>query len=380
MLSGQSDRRTLAVPGDFLAMPSPTPHECAAAPWLAWLRGCQHEPWAARLAPAALPLARARRTLRRLLRSQMQHAARARAPEGSGDADPWAPVPARVSGLGLRIDALGRKRELRPTRLLHTMRADREAVLRFGVCRGLARLGAPDFAGLMASLTAGAERCAAEVEPSLGAPGGAPGFAHHPKAGMFFEHRLRPALQNLASRHDAAGARFGRWTTLPAYAPSPPSVAVWSRAWSLCTVGVFADWLNSASGGDLDQARALVWRGELPRFRIPHTVAAPDAAPGKSDRPTALPTGHSPVVADLRLRLLLAQLLAFDPARWSQAQPGRRHRLPFALRALGQQDSAHWDREDHVRVARTRYTGLQIEHLYAAVFVERLQTMLEARR
>jgi hypothetical protein len=339
----------------------------ALRPWLALLQACEQHFQAMHgdAAERPEPLLRAQRVLTAL---------------AQGDD---VPVPAWIPATEHVFDDEGKVRDVRPARALREMWSDRDAVLRLGVWgaldsvlrdeRGAAADGC-SFDRLMAAISRQAEGTAPALRPSCLRGGDAGGFAHSAGAAAFFNRRLRKTLGNLAALYDGRGADFGHWLQLPEYTGGAASVEPWAQAWSVAVVATYVDWLNRASRGSLGTALDLVWGEQPKRFRPPGRVVRPpaDAAPG-APKPAVLPTEDDRMHFELRLPVVLAQVLDHDAGRWTTLRAdAQRFAVALSMKTLDQADTRRRDSALADYRNFTLYRGLTIVQIYMAAAIDRL--------
>jgi hypothetical protein len=278
----------------------------------------------------------------------------------------------------------------KPLATIAQMWRDREALLRLGLWALLDQAferdaaaghdGAP-FDGLMRRIAGDPATNAAPPVllpdlPALGmdtqpeSPDGAHFFA------SFFDQRLRPALRNLAEAHPRAG--FERWL-LPDFDPRVGDARRWGRSWTVAAAACYADWLRGASrDGSVGAMMALIWSDPRVHFKPPWLVVHPRAgAAAGAGTPAVLPTARSPLRVQLRLGLVLAQLLDHQPRRWHEAEAGRREfAVQVVMRRLHQSTTRWWDAAEQRHHNAARYRGWTVEQLYQVACIEWLEPQL----
>lgn len=252
-------------------------------------------------------------------------------------------------------------RDVAPTQALIDARLARDAVLRLGVWSVLgdalaaARLKGRtvQVTGLIDSHSGNAEAVPPGIAPTLA-------YAGSSDAQGFFNTHLRGVLDRIALRRGPDGVAAPR---LPAMDRTAALAQRWSQAWSNAACVVYADWLQRRGDGTLEGARLSLWQfndRETPvRFR-------------PADGLTVIPTKGFRLHVDLWLQPVLAQVLAFDAARWdSEPVDGRWHPVRLAIHDLAARDVG-----DSAEGSRTLFRGLSVEMLYQAVFIDRVASLL----
>lgn len=237
----------------------------------------------------------------------------------------------------------------RPAGFNH-LRRRRDLLLRLATWRTLEALAQamPDGEDALDALQAWMGQPGLDVPPGLG-----PSLAYAGSASAlrFFDQDLRAALQRLAQRHDAAGARFAELARAAPYEATAAAAHGWSRAWSAAVAAVYLDWLRQGAQGRLEAALQGLWREGAVRFRAPSGLVV-------------LPTRERSMHIDLWTTLPAAQALEHRAARFERAGDPW-HRVALAMHDLGERD-----RGTRAGV-RTLYRGLGVEMLYQAVFADR---------
>ena len=126
--------------------------------------------------------------------------------------------------------------------------------------------------------------------------------------------------------------------------------------------GVYLDLLQRHAEGDMAQALLGLWSGRLGAVRF-------RAGAGL----TALPTRAGALHLDLWTCVVKAQALAFDAARWPAYAAGtRQHGVRIDMHEL----SGSGRDGPKASASRRVPSGVSVESLYRAVFIDRLQAVL----
>lgn len=261
-------------------------------------------------------------------------------------------VPAELPAAGPATPLDGWLRHSARPSGFNDVRRRRDALLRLGVWRALAALGAAsgDDAGALDALQVWMGHAAVGVPPGLGP---ALPYAGSASAERFFDRELRAALARLAERHDVRGTAFAALARAQPYEATAVGVHAWARAWSAAVAAVYLDWLRHAAQGSLARAQQGLWREDGVRFRAPSGLVV-------------LPTRERAMHLDLWTDLVGAQALEHRDQRFDAAgQPW--HRVRIAMHDLGERDRGG----PASGGVRTLFRGLGVEMLYQSVFAGR---------
>ncbi len=329
----------------------------AVAPWLQTL--AHLEPWLGQCAAIIWPDRghRAAAELLALLTETLGALARGE------DAIPCAASLPRSTVDPQRIDTLlaaRRRAGTAPSAERATQR--RKAVLDLALWSALHGLGPPESG---ASSRRGLDRLhaalALPIPPAAGVSP-APAYAASEAARQFFDGPVRRVLETLADRLDGHGSAYANAIPSEPFDGGLPSLVAWSHAWSVAVAGVYLDHLQRLAGEDLAQALRDVWSGRFDAVRF-------RAGTGL----TALPTRAGGLHLDLWTCVVKAQVLVFGAARWPAYAAGtRRHGVRVDMHEL----SGSPRRSAKASAPQRVPSGLGVESLYRAVFIDRLQAVL----
>lgn len=193
----------------------------------------------------------------------------------------------------------------------------------------------------------------------------APAYAGTESARRFFDGPVRRVLAALANRSES-GANYVSVVPAQPFDAGLPALVAWSHAWSVAVAGVYLDNLGRHARGDLQQLLLDVWSGRLEAVRF-------RAGAGL----TALPTRDGALHLDLWTCVVKAQALSFDAARWSAHAAGTPwHGVRIDMHELSGSARA----ESAARKRLPAATGLGVESIYRAAFIDRLQAVLGLHR
>lgn len=237
------------------------------------------------------------------------------------------------------------------------LRMQRDTVLRLALWQLLIELrdqaqverwSESPFVELQRRIAHGADKLPPGVAPSLS-------YASSPHAMAFFNDKLRSSLRELARRYAGAHAGFAALAELGPFEDSGVAVQLWSGAWTAAVAGVYLDYLQCHSNGDLNRALDALWGlgADTVRFRAPSELMV-------------LPSRERSMHLDLWTDLVLAQVLSHHASRWERTAAGDRwHRVRIAMHDLGTRAY----RTPSGAGVRTFVRGLGVEMIYQAVFI-----------
>lgn len=240
------------------------------------------------------------------------------------------------------------------------LRQQRELLLHLSLWRLLSELQEqamqqgwtePPFAELQRRLAATATAVPPGISPTLQ-------YAASAAASSLFNAVLPAVLRALAQRYPKA-LGFSALAELAPFDASAVGAARHGSAWTAAAAGVYLDWLDRRSAGNVANAVRQLWAPATSsvRFRAPSDLKA-------------LPSRERAIHLDLWTGLVHAQLLAHDAKRFAAAAAGQVwHRVPVDMHDLGGGPRPGKPGKPG-EMALSLVRGLGVEMIYEVAFID----------